>query len=129
MVRRERLCCCSSRDDIHHGCLHLEEPSLVQESTHIVDDLATSVEVLTNVLVEHEVQIALAVASFLILETGVLVGQHAQAGSQKLSVGGEDGKLTSVGTPGYTRQADDISTLHTNKTTKKNISLPSFRRS
>lgn len=53
----------ASGDQVHHGRLHLEEAALVEETTNVVDDLAAREEVVANLLVQHQIQIALAVTS------------------------------------------------------------------
>lgn len=71
MVRDERLGGRASSDHAHHGRLNFEETEGVKEAAEVINYLATSNESAARLLRNDEVQVSLAVASLLVLETEV----------------------------------------------------------
>lgn len=71
VVRDERLGGRASSDHAHHGCLNFEETEVVKEAAEVINYLATSNEGAARLLRNDEVQVSLAVASLLVLETEV----------------------------------------------------------
>ena len=108
VVRAEGSSSRPARYHIHHGRLHLQEAALVEEAAHVVDYLAARVEVVAVLRVQHQIEVALAVARLLILQPVVLRWQQAQAGSEQCGGGGEDAQLARVGAAGLPDHTDDV---------------------
>ena len=68
VMRGEGLGRRPARDHVHHRGLNLQEAQLVEEAAHVGDNLGAHLELLAHVLVDDEVQVALAKPRFLILE-------------------------------------------------------------
>lgn len=117
VVSDERLSGGTTGNGVHHGGLDLDEIALVEVAADVRDDLGASDENVAAGVVHDEIEITLAVAGLLVLETEMLRGQHAQAGCEKNNLLGEDGELSLVvlslgGSPaGETDDSDDISTV------------------
>lgn len=65
MVCHEWPCCCSTRDHVHHGCLNLQEVAVIKESPHKLNNPAAGLEYAPDIVIAHQVQVALAVAGLL----------------------------------------------------------------
>jgi hypothetical protein len=101
-----------SRDHVHHGRLDLDESALVKVPPHVVDDLRALLEGHADVVVEEEVEVALAVARLLVDEAVEGLGEHVQAGREDGERLGEDGQLALLALAGAARHADDVPAAH-----------------
>lgn len=98
-------------DHVHHGSLNLEETEVVQEASHVVDDLGPLDEDVTHVVVHDQVQVTLAVSSFCVSEPSLgSFGKHVQVGRKQLDRRREDGQLASLGLAGRSHDSDNVTT-------------------
>mmetsp|Transcript_45188 Transcript_45188/g.113654 ORF Transcript_45188/g.113654 Transcript_45188/m.113654 type:complete len:325 (+) Transcript_45188:636-1610(+) len=111
VVRDERLCRGAARDHVHHWCLNLQEAARVQVVPNEVDDLGPSVEGCPDIVVDHEVQVALAESDLLVLQALVILGQHVQASCQQLHLPREDGELPRLGLAHEAPHAHDVTAV------------------
>lgn len=110
MVGDEGLGSGPTSNHVHHGGLNLQEAEGVQEATEVADDLGADNELLPDRVVDDQVEVPLAEAGLLVLETVVVGGEHVEAGGEELNVLGEDGELTALGLSGESTKSDNIST-------------------
>jgi hypothetical protein len=82
---------------VQHGRFHLQEAVLHHELADAGDRLAARHEALARLLVGHQVDIALAVLDFLVVDAVELVGQRAQALGDQAHLVGVDGELAHLG--------------------------------
>mmetsp|Transcript_8923 Transcript_8923/g.24044 ORF Transcript_8923/g.24044 Transcript_8923/m.24044 type:complete len:656 (-) Transcript_8923:29-1996(-) len=111
MIRNERPSGCSPRNHVHHRRLHLEEPSLVQERAHTLDDLGTRSKDIGHARIHNQVQISLPVPRLLVGQPRV-PGNHVQARRQHLQPRREDGQLPTLRLARESLHPDDIPALH-----------------
>lgn len=91
------------------SCTHLEETQRVEVLAHIVDDLAAGDEDVPDIVVQHQVEVALPVARLDVGEAAVgRLGQHVQARCEQEHLGGRDGKLALLGARGDAGHADNV---------------------
>lgn len=100
----------TTSNHVHHRGLDFQEVALVQEVAQVRDHLGARDELVTDVGVHDQIEVALAVAQLLVLEAVMGLGQHAQTGREKLDGLGEDGQLTALGLAGHTADTDDVTT-------------------
>ena len=96
MVRHKRPSSRATCNLVHHWGLNFKEIQLVKVGAHELDDLGACDEGVSCAAVDDQVQEALAVAGFLVLEAKVLGGQLAKAWRKELYCTCEDGKFTGL---------------------------------
>mmetsp|Transcript_15884 Transcript_15884/g.31125 ORF Transcript_15884/g.31125 Transcript_15884/m.31125 type:complete len:266 (+) Transcript_15884:2233-3030(+) len=77
----ERFGSGTTSDHVHHRRLHFEEAASVKKPSNVIDNFAPNVEIVPHVLVEHQIEVTLAVACFFVSEPVVLRWEHVQTGS------------------------------------------------
>lgn len=70
----------SSGDHVHHGCFHFHEVEVGEVPPHEAEHLRPDDEGLAGAVVHYQVEVSLSVAGLSVLEAGVRVGEHVQAG-------------------------------------------------
>lgn len=110
MVGDERTSSSATRDHVHHRSFDFQEISRVQVVADVVDNLGTLLEHSANIVVQHEVQVALAVTSLLILQAVERLGDHVQARGQHTHGGGENGELTLLTLTRMACHTNDVTT-------------------
>ncbi len=97
VVRLERLGVGAARDRVQHGRFDFEETMAHHELADARQRLAARHETLARAFVGHQVDIALAVLDFLVVDAVELVGQRAQALGQQADAVGVDGEFAGAG--------------------------------
>ena len=69
MVRNERTCACPSGDGLQDRSFHFRISSFVQGGTHGLDNCRTFHENILYTIIDHQVDIALAITQFRIVES------------------------------------------------------------
>lgn len=110
VVSDEGLGSGTTSNHVHHGSFDFQETVVVEERAEVRDDLGASDELVADIVVHDKIKVSLAVTKFLILETIVSLGQHAQAGRKQLDGLGEDGKFTAVSLARNTTDTNNITT-------------------
>ena len=82
---------------LHHGGLHLQEAPGLKKLPHQTDDRGPPDENLTHLGVDHQVQVALAVAGLHVGEAVVLFRQGQEALGEENEVGHRQGELPGFG--------------------------------
>lgn len=101
----------SSSLHVQHRGVDLHEPSVVQEGSHILDDLITDDEFVSGGLVANQIQITLSVADFRVLDSLSLSWEHVQTWGQKSHFEGGDREFSGFGPAWLALDADDVSSL------------------
>lgn len=109
-MRDERLSSGATSDHAGHGGFDFEETEVVEETTDVIDDLAARDEDTARLVREDEVEVALPITRFLVLEPEVAGGQLMEVGCEEDHLGWGDGELALLGAGGCTYYADDVTT-------------------
>lgn len=115
VVSNEGLGGGTTSDGVHHGSLNFDEVAVVEEVADVAHNLGTGDEDVAGLVVHDQIQVALAEALLLVLQTEVLGRDGVQAGRKKDHLRSEDGQLTvgtvlGAGTAGETDDTDDVTT-------------------
>ena len=94
MVSGEGFRSGSAGNGIHHRRLDLDKVSLVEVTTHVGHHLGTGDEDVTSSIVHDQIEIALTISLFLVLEAVIFPGQLMQAWRQENDLSSEDGELS-----------------------------------
>ena len=108
MVGFERLCRRATWNGLQHRRLDFEEVAFDQELADVRDDLGTDTEGVAGFLVDHQVDIALAVALLGVGQAVVLVRQRAQRLGQQAHVGHLDVQVALARTGQGAFGTDDV---------------------
>ena len=108
MLGDERLGRRAARDHVRHRRLYLQEAEAVEEAADVVDDFGAGDEDAARVLGEDEVEVALAVAGLLVLQTEVRRGKLVEVGCQEDHLRGRNGQLALLGARGGSDDADNV---------------------
>ena len=111
VVGDERLGRRTARDHLQHWRLDLEERLADHELAHRGNGLAAHDEGAARVLVHDEVDVALPVARFLVLQPVELVGQRAQVLGQQPQLGAADRQLALVGAEQRAAGGNDVADI------------------
>mmetsp|Transcript_15308 Transcript_15308/g.51482 ORF Transcript_15308/g.51482 Transcript_15308/m.51482 type:complete len:342 (-) Transcript_15308:295-1320(-) len=109
-VRHERLGDSPAGDHVHHGRLDFKKSAFVQILANRRDDARARLEDLGAAFVDHEVEVALAVARLLVLQDAraLALWQHVEAGAEQNDALGEERQLASLRFPRVADDADDV---------------------
>lgn len=94
VVGNEGLCSRAAGNGVHHGSLNFGEITIVKEVADIPDNLSPGDDDAPRLVVHDQVEVPLAEALLLIVETVVLGRDGVQARREKDDLGREDRKLT-----------------------------------
>ena len=95
-------------DGVHHRGFDFEEIARFEEAADVADDFAADDEGVAAVFVGDEVNVALAVACFLVGEAVVFFRQGAQGFGEQFNVVGVDGEFAGLGAEQFAARADDV---------------------
>ena len=95
-------------DGVHHRGFDFEEIARFEEAADVADDFAADDEGVAAVFVGDEVNVALAVACFLVGEAVVFFRQGAQRFGEQFEVCGVDGEFAGLGAEQFAARADDV---------------------
>ena len=98
----------AARDHLHHWCFHFHKVAVHHELADTGHDLGANFEGLAGFIVRDEIQVALTVARFLILQAVEFVRQRAQGFGQQTQLGAVDRQFTGFGFEQFTFCAQDI---------------------
>ncbi len=93
---------------LQHGRFHLQEAPRIQAAPQATDDTAAQAEDLPAMLVAHQVEVALALAQFDVLQPVELLRRRLQRLSQQRQRLHSDRRFAGAGTQRLARSADDI---------------------
>ena len=97
VVRGEGFGIGAARNGVQHGRLHLQKLVRHHELADAADRLAAGREALAGVFVHHQIDVALAVLDFLVVDAVKLVRHRAQAFGQQAYGGGVNRQLAGFG--------------------------------
>ena len=97
----------AARDHLHHWGFH-HKVAVDHELADTGHDLGANFEGLTGFIVRDEIQVALTIARFLILQAVEFVRQRAQGFGQQTQLGAVDRQFTGFGFEQFTFRAQDI---------------------
>ncbi|RMS44312.1 hypothetical protein ALP65_04607 [Pseudomonas aeruginosa] len=104
----ERLGRGAAGDGLQHRGLHFEETALAEETADVGDDLGTHAEGVAGFLVDHQVDVALAVALLGVGQAMVLVRQRTQRLGQQAHAGHVDVQVALARAGQHAFGADDV---------------------
>ncbi|MCY1443103.1 hypothetical protein D9M71_595020 [compost metagenome] len=108
MVGLERLGRGTTGDGLQHRGFHFEETAVVEEVADVGDHLGAHAEGLAHLLVDDQVDVALAVAGLGIGQAVELVRQRTQRFGQQAGFLHVDVQVTLAGTGQHAADADDV---------------------
>ncbi len=108
VVRLERLGRGATGNGLQHRGFHFEETALVEEAADVRDHLRTHAEGLAHILVDDQVDVALAVALLGVGQAVELVRQRTQRLGQQASVLHVDVQITLAGARQRALGRDDV---------------------
>ena len=108
VIRHERTRRCTARNRRHHGRLHFEEASLVEVAADRLDDLRARDERVLDLWIHDEIDVALTVAHFHILQTVKLFGKRAQRLREKREIVDAHRELAAPRAKDDASDADDV---------------------
>mmetsp|Transcript_22206 Transcript_22206/g.33836 ORF Transcript_22206/g.33836 Transcript_22206/m.33836 type:complete len:291 (-) Transcript_22206:502-1374(-) len=116
MISNKRPCDSSSRNHIHHGCLHFQKVTVVEVFPHTIDNLRTNLKRITILMVDNQIEVSLTVSRFRISQgclgrISLVLGEHVETGGEKLHFHGKDGEFALLRLPGNSTNSNDISAL------------------
>ena len=98
-------------DRLHHRRLDLEEPAVGQEVAHRRDDAAAHLEHAARVGVDDQIEVALAIADFDVLQAVPLLRQRQQALGEELQLRRPDGELAGFRAEQPSLHADPVAEI------------------
>ena len=98
-------------DHLHHRGFHFHKAARNHELTHGGEDLRTHLEGVARLFVGNQIQIALTIARFLILQAVKLVRQRAQCLGQQAQLGTVNGEFAGLGFKQLTAGGDDVAEI------------------
>ena len=98
----------AARDHLHHWGFHFHKVAVDHELADTGHDLGANFEGLTGVIVRDEIQVALTIARFLILQAVEFVRQRAQGFGQQTQFGAVDRELAGLGFEQLTARGNDV---------------------
>ena len=113
VMRDEGTRCSTARKSGQHGGLDLEIVPLVQIAANGLNDLRPLAEGIAYVHIDHEIEIALAIARIHILQTVELFGQRAQRLREQVKVLDAHGNLAATRLEDNTANPDDVADVKT----------------
>ena len=111
MMGDERLGSGATGDHVHVRGLDLKESASVEVGADVVDDARANEESGAGVVVHDEIEVSLAVADLLVLETLVVRGEHVHARGEELHLRREHGKLATLGLADLALETHNVTTL------------------
>ena len=104
----EGFCRRAAGDGVHHRRFDFHEVAAFKEVADVAHDFVAGDEGIAAVFVGDEVNVALAVACFLVGEAVVFLRQGAQGFGQQFNVVGVDGEFAGLGAEQFAARADDV---------------------
>ena len=108
VMRLERPRHGPARKGLHHGRLDFEETFRVEEIPNSADRAAARLENFPHFRVDHQIEVALAVADFDVGEAVPFLRQRQERLRQELQSLGVDGQLASLGPEEVPRDAHEV---------------------
>ncbi|SBM29952.1 Uncharacterised protein [Klebsiella oxytoca] len=95
-------------DHLHHRGFHFHKAAADHELADAGQDLRTHFKGVARFIVGDQIQVALTIARFLILQAVEFVRQRAQGFGQQAQLGAMDGEFTGLGFEQLTARRDDV---------------------
>jgi hypothetical protein len=109
--RLERLGCGAARHSLEHRCFDFEETTVLQESANLAHDRDALMKDRSRLLVSHQIEIALPIAGFDVLQTVPFFGQRTQRFRENLKPGNLQARLARLGEEARAFHADEIAEI------------------
>src|ERR1700690_1940258 len=84
----------ATRERLHHRRLHFDEAAIVEVATDVADDFRPRIEDLLDVVIDDQIDVALAVALLDVSEAVPFLRQRPERLSQEVESGRLDGELS-----------------------------------
>ena len=98
-------------DGMHHGCLYLQEASILEKSSYQGDDTTTLLKVALDLWVHDHIQIALAVTDLLVCQSVKFLWQRRDGFGDDTHLLAVQGQLTCLRDKGVASDLDDVAYL------------------
>ncbi|VGP34123.1 hypothetical protein SB01124_03621 [Klebsiella quasipneumoniae subsp. quasipneumoniae] len=108
VMRDKRTGGSAAGDHLHHRGFHFHKAAGYHELTHGREDLRADAERMARLFVSDQIQIALAIADFLILQAVEFIRQRAQGFGQQAQLGAVDGEFASLRFEQLAAGGDDV---------------------